>query len=320
LKPPLPLALRLASGLALALVPRAARACPCSDDAGGSALVRQDERYAASLVATSRHALGHFDAFGRYSALGSAEAETSEELLLRAGLRLPRRVEWLGELGYASYRFHAPQEVEQRTGVGDALVRVRVTLRDEGMPHESPWLPALALSGLLRAPLGSLARDRTTSFGSGGAQLGLGAWELGGGLEASRSILPKLEVLVGAEGAYRFEDHVLGRARRLGPRVDATLGARVLPSAWFASSVALRARMTADVTLGAGAEGADRRLDGTAERLWSIVLGAAVYDQKSKLRSSLTLSVDPPLGSFSVGSTAAAALSVGLGYGAMVSQ
>jgi hypothetical protein len=300
---------------ALLLAPVTAWACPCSDDAGGSGLVRPDERYAAALVATSRHALGHFDAFGEYSALGDDEGETAEELLLRAGLRWPRRVEWLGELGYASYRFHAWQRVEQRAGVGDGLLRARVTLRDEAMPHESAWLPALALSGLLRAPLGVLAENRTTSFGSGGAQLGLGAWELGAGGDAAWSLVPTVELLLGAEGAYRFEDHVLGRARRLGPRLDVTLGARVAPSAWFAASFALRARMTGDVSLGDRAGGEPRGLPGTAERLWSVVLGASVYERKSRLRSSVTLSVDPPLGAFSVGSTAAAALSVGLGYG-----
>jgi len=308
----------LALTVGLLLRAGSAGACPCSDDAGGSSLVRSDERYAAALVATSRHALGHFDAFGRYSPLENTEGETSEELLLRAGLRLPRRAEWLGELGYASYRFHAPGRVEERTGVGDALLRTRLTLLDEPMPHESAWLPALAVSGLLRAPLGALARNRTTSFGSGGAQLGLGAWELGAGLDASRSLLPKLELFLGVESAYRFEDHVLGRARRLGPRLDATLGARVSPVAWFAGSLALRARVTGDVTLGEASGGPGRRLAGTGERLWSVVLGASAFERKSRLRSSLTLSVDPPLraGGFSVGSTAAAAVSVGLGYGA----
>lgn len=313
---------RWLGAVALALVvllgaPSAA-ACPCSDDAGGYGLVRSDERYAASLLATSRHALGHFDAFGRYRALGADEGEASEELLLRAGFRWPRRVEWLGELGYASYRFHATGRFEQRSGVGDGLLRARVTLRDEGMPHESPWLPAIAASGLLRAPLGVLARNRTTSFGSGGAQLGLGTWEVGAGLDASRSLLPKLELLLGAEAAYRFEDHVLGRSRRLGPRLDAALGARVSPSAWLAASLALRARITGDVALGQPGGGAERRLPGTGERLWSVVLGASAYDRRTRLRSQVTLSVDPPvdIGRFSVGSTAAAALSVGLGYGA----
>jgi hypothetical protein len=304
--------LQLLLALVSTLVARWAEACPCSDDAGGgSALVREDERYAASLVATSRHALGRFDAFGNYSALGPLEAEASEELLLRAGLRLPRPVEWLGELGYAAYRFHAPGLVEGRTGVGDALLHVRVGVRDEDMPHEAIRLPAVWLSGLVRAPLGVLAESRTSSFGSGGAQLGLGAWELGLGVEAKRAILPRLDLLLGAEGAYRFEDHVLGpgRARQLGPRADVALGARVLPLAWLATSVALRLRMTGDVTV------AERRLPGTAERLWSIVVGAAFYDRSSKLRSSITLSVDPPFGSLSVGSTAAAALSVALGYG-----
>jgi hypothetical protein len=297
----------------LLLAPGGAMACPCSDDGGASSLVRDDELYAAALVATSRHALGHFDAFGHYRELGSNDGEASEELLVRAGLRLPRRVEWLAELGYASYRFHTLTRIEDRTGVGDLIFRSRVTLRDEGMPHESGWWPALALSGLLRVPLGALADNRSAGFGSGGAQLGLGAWEVGMGLDVVRSIVPELQLLVGAEGAYRFEDHVLGPARRLGPRLDATLGTRVVPNAWFAGTLGVRARVTGNVTFGNGSEA--RSLPGTAERLWSLVLGAAVYDRQSKLRSSLTLSIDPPLGSFSVGSTAAAALSVGLAYG-----
>lgn len=302
----------LTCGLAFAWLAgtSAALACPCSDDAGGgSALVRDDERYAASLVATSRHALGRFDAFGEYSALGRLEAEASEELLLRAGLRLPRRIEWLGELGYAAYRFHAPGLVEGRTGIGDALLRVRVSVRDEDMPHATIRLPALWLSALVRAPLGVLAQSRTSSFGSGGAQLGLGAWELGASVEAKRAILPRFDLLLAGEGAYRFQDNVLGRTRQLGPRADLALGARVLPSDWLATSVALRLRVTGEVTL------AERRLAGTAERLCSIVVGAAVYERSSRLRSSITLSLDPPLGSLSVSSTAAAALSVALGYG-----
>ena len=311
--------LRRHQGVALAFVfllgARTAGACPCSDDAGGgSALVRDDERYAASLVATSRHALGRFDAFGHYSTLGGLEAEASEELLLRVGLRLPRRVEWLAELGYAAYRFHSPWLVERRAGVGDALLHLRVSVHDEDMPHVSLRLPALWLSGLLRAPLGAIAQSGSSGFGSGGAQLGLGAWEAGAGLEAKRGILPHLELLLGAEGAYRFEDHALGperaQARRLGPRADVAVGVRVLPMQWLAGSLALRLRMTSDVTLAA------QRLPGTAERLWSVVVGAAVYERATRLRSSITLSVDPPLDSFSVGSTAAAALGVALGYGA----
>ena len=306
-------------GVALAFLvllrTQTAVACPCSDDAGGgSALVREDERYAVSLVATSRHALGRFDAFGHYSALGALETETSEELLLRIGLRLPRRVEWLAELGYAAYRFHAPGLVERRTGVGDALLHLRVRVHDEDMPHVSVRLPALWLSALLRAPLGAIAQSGSSGFGSGGAQLGLGAWELGAGVEAKRGVLPHLDLLLGAEAAYRFQDHALGpepaQARRLGARADAALGVRVLPMAWLAGNLALRLRMTPDVTL------ADRRLPGTAERLWSVVAGAAFDERTIKLRSSITFSIDPPLGSFSVGSTAAAALSVALGYGA----
>ena len=286
--------------------------CPCSDDAGGaSGLTRADERYAVSLVATSRRALGRFDALGRYSALGPREGETAEELLLRVALRWPQRLEWLTELGYAEYRFHAVDVVEQQAGFGDLLFHARYSLLDEAMPHESAWQPALALSALLRAPLGVFSANRSTSFGSGGAQLGLGAWELGGGVEAKRALRPDFELLLGGEAAYRFEDHVLGRGRvrQLGPRADVALGARVLPAAWLSSSVALRLRLAGDVSL------AGHRLDGTSERSWSIVVGGSVFDSSSRLRSSLTLSVDPPLGGFARGSTSATALSVALGYG-----
>jgi hypothetical protein len=305
--------LGLALGVSLlALVRGQALACPCSDDAGGaSGLTRADERYAMSLVGTSRRALGRFDALGRYSALGAQEGETSEELLLRVALRLPQRIEWLTEVGFAEYRFHAPRVLEQQAGFGDALFHARYSLFDEGMPHERPWWPALNLSALLRAPLGVLSASRAASFGSGGAQLGLGAWELGGGLEAKRTLLPKLELLLGGEAAYRFEDHVLGpdRPRKLGPRADVALGARILPAAWFSSSVALRLRLAGDVSL------SGRRLEGTSERLGSVVVGGSVFDAGTRLRSSLTFSIDPPLAGFSRGSTSAAALSVALGYG-----
>lgn len=272
-------------------------------------MVRQDERYAAALVATSRSALGRFDALGHYAALGAQERETSEELLLRAGFRLPARFEWLAELGYSAYRFHAPSVVERQSGLGDALVHARYRAVDEAMPHASFPAPALSLSALVRAPLGALAKDRAGSFGSGGAQRGLGAWELGGGLELMRSLWPELQVSLAGEGAYRFQDHVLGLARRLGPRFDATLATRVLPARWLSASLALRLRMTGDVSLGG------QTLDGTSERLWTVIVGASVSDERSRFRSAVTLSTDPPLAGWSRGSTAAMALGVSLGIG-----
>lgn len=303
---------RLASAplLAALLLSRAASACPCSDDAASSvSLARPDERLAVSVAATSRHALGRFDARGEYHALGADEAESSEELLLRAALRLPARLEWLGELGYASYRFHAQQLVEKQAGVGDFVLRARYTLVTESMPHEVTHWPALVVSGLLRAPLGALARGRSTSFGSGGPQLGLGAWEAGAGIDASRSLVSWLDVSLGFEAAYRFEDHALSRARRLGPRLDGALGARVSPNQWLSGSCALRARVTGDVRYGT------ETLPGTAERLLGVVVGGAVYDQATGFRAALTLSFDPPVRLFSAGATAAAALGVALSYG-----
>lgn len=285
-------------------------ACPCSDDGGSLAsLVRADERYAAALVASSRAALGRFDALGKYRALADGERETSEELLLRGGVRLPERLEWLAELGYSSYRFTAPSVRQRQSGVGDALGHARYRVLDEAMPHAGWPAPALSLSALVRAPLGALARDRAGSFGSGGAQRGLGAWELGGGLELTRSLLPELELSLGGEAAYRFEDHVLGPARQLGPRVDAALGARALAASWLGASLALRLRMTGDASL------SGRRLDGTSERLWTVAAGVNMYDPRSRLRSAVTLSLDPPLAGFSRGSTAAMALGVSLGIG-----
>jgi hypothetical protein len=306
------LRLRLASALLLAtlLLPCAALACPCSDDAASSlSLARPDELLAVSVGATSRQALGRFDARGEYHALGAGEAESSEELLLRAALRLPARLEWLGELGYASYRFHAEQLVERQAGFGDFALRARYTLVTESMPHEATHWPALAVSGLLRAPLGALARDRSTSFGSGGPQLGLGAWEAGGGIDASRSLASWLDVSFGAEAAYRFEDHALSKARRLGPRLEAAVGARVSPNEWLSGSCALRARVTGDVRYGA------ETLPDTGERLLGVVVGGAVYDAATGFRAALTLSLDPPVRLFSAGATAVGALGVALGYG-----
>ena len=296
--------------LGVLLVTRAVSACPCSDDAGSSlSLARPDERFAASLAATSRHALGRFDAQGGFHALGPAEAESSEELLLRAALRWPAQLEWLAELGYASYRFHAEQIVERQDSVGDLALRGRYTLFAEGMPHEAVRFPSLSLSGLLRAPLGALGRDGSSSFGSGGAQLGLGAWEAGGGVDGSRSITSWLDLSLGAEGAYRFEDRALRKVRQLGPRLDGWLAARVSPSSWLSTSCALRLRATGDVRYDG------ERLPDTGERLLTVALGGAVYDAATGFRAALTFSVDPPVRLFSAGASAAAALGVALGYG-----
>lgn len=292
------------------LVTRGLSACPCSDDAGSSvSLARPDERFAASVAATSRHALGRFDAQGRYHALGAAEAESSEELLLRAALRWPAKLEWLAELGFASYRFHAERIAERQDGIGDLALRARYTPFDESMPHEAVHFPSLSLSGLLRAPLGALGRDGSTSFGSGGAQLGLGAWEAGLGLDGSRSFTSRLDLSLGVEAAYRFEDQALSKARRLGPRLDGWLGARVAASSWLSTSCALRLRSTADVHYDG------ERLPDTGERLLTVALGGAVYDSATGFRAALTASVDPPVRLFSAGASAAAALGVTLGYG-----
>jgi hypothetical protein len=306
---------RLLTGALGALVSATALpalACPCSDDAaGGLGLTRADERFAAAVVATSRRALGRFDAHARYRALDADERETSEELLVRLGHRPVSDLEAQLELGGASYRLHAGGYHERAVGIGDALLRGRYTLRQESMPHEDLQLPAVALSALLRAPLGGLTEGRSSGFGSGGAPLGLGAWEAGAGVDAARSVSRDLSLIASAELAYRFEDHVLGVARRLGPRAEINLGARLFSDEWLSGSVALRARFTGDVSLGG------RTLSGTAERLWTLVVGVGAFDRRSRLRSAITLSVDPPwdvLG-LSVGSTSSVALGCSLGYG-----
>jgi hypothetical protein len=290
------------------LLARTATACPCSDDAGSAvSLVREDERYAVALSWSARRALGRFDAWGKYHRLAADEGELGEELLLRAGLRAPRRIEWLGELGYAAYRAHAAGFSEHQSGLGDALVRARYSALDEAMPHEPLPLPALIVSALMRAPLGSVANDAGTSFGSGGAPRGLGAWELGAGLELRRSLLPDFELWLGGEAAYRFEDHALGRSRRLGPRLEGALGGRALLAPWLSSTLALRLRSIGDVEL------AHQTLPGTSERLFSVVLGLAIYESRSRFRSAATLSWDPPVAS--QGATAGAALGFSLGLG-----
>lgn len=284
------------------------RGCPCSDDAGSAvSLVREDERYAVALSGSARRALGRFDASGKYRRLAPDEGELGEELLLRAGLRAPRRWEWLGELGYSAYRAHAAGFSEHQSGLGDALVRARYSAFDEAMPHASLPLPALILSALVRAPLGSVTNDTATSFGSGGAPRGLGAWELGAGLELRRAIVPALELWLGAEAAHRFEDHALGRTRRLGPRLEAALGGRTVMTPWLSSTVALRWRTIGDVQL------SERSLPGTSERLLSVVLGLSAYDRSRRFRSAITLGWDPPLAS--QGATAGVALGFSMGLG-----
>lgn len=298
---------RVAALLAFGLlaVARSARACPCSDDAGsGLGLTRDDELAAVALVTSTRWANGVFDAQGNYRSYDGEESETSQELLLRAALRLPRRLEWLAELGYAAYRFHAGSLAHEQKGIGDLIVRARYLVLTEAMPHEALPLPSLGATLLVRAPLGSLSTGAAHGFGSGGPQLGLGAWELGGGLDAARSLTSSLGVLLAGELGYRFEDDALGRPRQLGLRVEGLLGLRATPLDWLSALVALRARSSGDAEL------AGRELPGTGERLVSLVLGGTIYDAGSGIRSSLTLSWDPPWSALSSGSSAQTALGV----------
>jgi hypothetical protein len=128
-------------------------------------------------------------------------------------------------------------------------------------------------------------------------------------VDVSRSLASSVDIALSVEAAYRFEDHALGKARRLGPRLDTSLGLRASPNAWLSGSFALRLRATGDVRY------AGERLSDTGERLLSVVLGGAVYDGATGFRAGLSFSVDPPVRLFSAGATAAAALGVALGYG-----
>lgn len=301
----LPLVPLLVIGLASSRV----RACPCSDDAGGaSSLTRSDERAAFGIVATGRSSEGRFDALGRYSALGASEREWSQELLGRAALRWSERLESSAELGFASYHFAAAQLNEERAGIGDALVRTRALLLEENMPHES-LRPALGLSLLLRAPLGELSRRSGQSYGSGGVQLGLGAWEAGGGFDVAHGVGPWLTLGVAAEAAYRFEDHALSRARRLGPRAEVSVSAALAASDLLTLLLSTRLRAIGDVTLD------EKRLPGTGERAWTWAASALLAPPHARLRTSITAAVDPPVPFVARGSAAAVALSLGFSYG-----
>jgi hypothetical protein len=303
---PVPVAVAVLSALGAWAAP--ARACPCSDDAGaGVSLLRSNERYGVEAMATARSALGRFDALGHYRALPTAEAEYSEELLLRAGLRFPKKLEWLAELGYASYRFRAPGIHLERAGLGDATLRGRYALRDEGMPHDVPRWPSLHVSGSIRAPLGSLGPNPSSGFGSGGVELGLGAWELGVGFVAARSTLPMLNVSLAGEIGYRLPDEALGRERQLGPRLELMMAAKLEPLPAWSTSLGLRARFNGPASLDG------ESVPGTGERLVSVVGGAGFYDQPTGFRASVMLSFDPPISKLSYGSTAGTALGVRLG-------
>jgi hypothetical protein len=263
-----------------------------------------------ALVTTTRWARGVFDAQGDYRPYDERESETSQELLLRAAVRFPQRLEWLAELGYASYRFHSGALAHEQRGVGDLIVRGRYQVLDESMPHAALPLPALGASLLVRAPLGLVSAGAAHGFGSGGPQLGLGAWELGGGVDAARSLGAALAVVAAGELAYRFEDHALGRPRQLGLRAEGLVALRVAPLELdgFGSLLGLRLRASGDATFGG------RELPGTGDRLVSFVLGATIEDAASGLRSSLTFSWDPPWSMLSAGSSAQAALGASLAW------
>jgi hypothetical protein len=287
------------------ILSKPAAACPCSDDPGGRGFMTTTaETYGAALSVSSRRSLGQFDAHGKLRMLAATELEASEELLLRFALRAPRALEWQAELGAASYRFHTQSFAEQRRGLGDAALWGRYLLVEESMPHEPPW-PALSVAGLLRAPLGAVA-SRQSSFGSGGVQLGLGTWELGGGVELQRS-LGQVGVWWSVEFAYRLADQALGRPRKLGPRADVLFGANLELADWLSASASLAARFVGDVRL------SGRTLEGTGERLVSTAGALSVKASDRGFRSSIGLSLDPPFEGLSKNTTAAWALTATLG-------
>jgi hypothetical protein len=282
-------------------------ACPCSDDPGaGELLTRRDQRYALVLATSSRLSLGSFDAQGKFRTLSAAERETSEELLFRAALRLPQRFEWQLEAGAAAYRFDSEAHSEHQQGQGDAIVRALYAASEQAMPHAAlPW-PALSLGLLLRAPLGAIASSRPGGFGSGGAPLGLGAWEAGGGFSLTYTTPSSLGVWLGTEAAHRFPDDVLGRRRRLGTRWDTQAGARLDLAGWLRARVALQLRLTGDVSL------SGKVLEGTSQRLVTALFGVAA--QHAGFRGGIGLSIDPPFSGLSAGSAATTALSCSLGF------
>jgi hypothetical protein len=287
---------------------RGASACPCSDDPGsGAFLTRADQSYALALTSTTRRAMGTFDVAGHYRALGPGELEASEELLLRAALRLPERLEWQAELGAASYRFHTPTFDQEQRSVGDGVLHARYALRQEDMSHAGARWPAISLGVLSRAPLGALVSSRSGGFGSSGAQLGLGAWEVAANADVSRQLAPRLGFSFGAELGYRLPDRALGRERQLGPRLDLSLSADVEAADWLSATVAIGSRFTGDVELD------ERELDGTGERSLSTTLAVTVRQRPSGLRSSLGLRFEPPVTGLARSSVATLALSSTLG-------
>jgi len=260
---------------------------------------------------TSRRALGVFDAHGDFRPLERDESQTAEELLLRAAWRLDPRFEAQAELGAARYAFHSGAFHELQTGLGDAIARARYRLVDEAMPHAAVPLPALALDVLVRAPLGALVSSRSGGFGSGGAQLGLGTWEAGAGLIASRSLGSSWAMWLSVEAGYRFPDRRLGDDRHLGPRLDAAVGLRRSLVTWMSVVGAVAGRVSGD------ASSSGMRLEGSGERLVSLVLGLNARPPHSGgLLTGLSVSVDPPLSALSrnVVASTAVVTSIGIRY------
>jgi hypothetical protein len=259
-------------------------------------------------VATSRRALGVFGAQGDFRSQRDDELEASEELLLRGAWRQNPKLEWQAELGAASYRLRSAGVAEDQAGLGDAIARARYLLSRESLPHEPVPLPALSLAGLLRAPLGHLASSGSASFGSGGVQLGLGAWEAGVGLDATRSWDGGRALWLGVEAGYRFADHSTGRSRQLGPRLELAAAGALPVNDWLSAHLALSGRWTANVTR------AGQELAGTGERLVTVATSLMARPGQNGIRSSVGFSLEPPVAGLSRNVVSSAALSVSLGY------
>lgn len=296
----------LALVLAVTLVTAGAKACPCSGTSVGTAfLTTPSQSHAGAIIATTRVAIGAFDAQGAFRRLAEQQNETAQELVLRGALRAPEEVEWQLELGAARYRLASAGFAVDDLGIGDLMGRVRYTLRREDMPHSSPRLPGLSITGLLRAPLAAIANAGSNGLGTAGAQLGLGSWELGLGLEAQRMVAETFELWLSTEVAYRLPDEVLGRRRQLGPRWSFAVGGTREWAGWLGATVAVTSRMTGEAAL------SGKRLDGTAERLLSVVVSLSAFEAGG-FRSIVGWSIDPPLQGLSRNVAATTALSLSL--------
>jgi hypothetical protein len=284
----------------LALAPRPSQACSCGVPGLDSALTRRSETWGVRLGERADVTSGGFNAHGTYRPLGAHERDTTFDLTALAAIRAVERLELSSEVGYGRSSAVMGGRALTSSGLDDVVLRGRLEALDEApawLEHGSPVDLALTMGVLV--PMAPFDPERPR---------GLGAWEVGAGVVASRSLSARTRLALSSEAALRLPDRSLGEQRALGPRVSTqlTLSHLVLPT-WIASAFS-SLRWDGDSAIGGHSR------PGSGMRVWQVGVGTTFNPNASAWRTSVAVRHAPQLSGISVNALATSTLELTLTY------